>query len=612
MSENRPADPALWAQSAAAPAGAAAPATAPEAVRTGTGDAPCLPAILADLNALRDMDLLLARAAELLKREIPCDSLAVLLYDPVGQHLKIRFATGYPAEVVQHWRFGPGQGLAGQAAVSGRALRVSDSRGQASQAHPVAGTQAELAIPLAVQGRTVGVLDLGSSRAGAFTAEHELLLESLAEPLANAIENARLYETLREQARTLSLMHELSRELTSILDRQELLRRVAERVRRLVPYDLFSVRLWNPETERLECVFSMNRDHADCTEGTEGLPLGHGLCGTAAALRQPVRVADVNADPRYLRCNLSTDVRSELVVPLVYKDRLVGIIDLESASYGAFTEQHEQLLSTLASTIAIALENARLYEQVRGDEQRLHADLERARKIQRQLLPSRVPQVAGAELAVAYAPARHLGGDFYDFLHYGEGRVALAIGDVSGKATAAALYGSLAIGTLREHALAHPCPPAEMLAHLNQRFHRPEMDAHFVALLMAEYDAPSRTLTLANAGFPLPVLVRDGTARAIRIEGTPLGLLPGSDYREERLELLAGDVLVACSDGISEASDSGGEELGVPRLCQAAIELARSSSASQIAEGVMRLAERQLRGNGHAADDRTVVVLKLS
>jgi sigma-B regulation protein RsbU (phosphoserine phosphatase) len=607
MSELRSADPAILAHSAAAPASAPAapaPAAAPAA------NSPCVPAILADLNALRDMDLLLSRSAELLQQEIAFDSLAVLLYDPVGQHLKIRHGVGYPAEVVQHWRFGPGQGLVGQAAASGRALRMADIRGAANAAHPVAGTRAELAVPLVVQGRTVGVLDLGSSRPGAFTAEHEQLLASLAEPLANAIENARLYETLREQARTLSLMHEISRELTSILDRQELLRRVAERIRRLVPYHVFGVRIWNPETEMLESVFAMNQSR--CLEGFESLPLGHGLCGTAAALRQSVRVADVNADPRYLRCNLSSDVRSELVVPLVYKDRLVGVIDLESAEYGAFTEQHEQLLSTLASTIAIALENARLYEQVRGDEQRLHADLDRARKIQRQLLPSRVPSLAGAELAVAYLPARHLGGDFYDFLHYGEGRVALAVGDVSGKATAAALYGSLAIGTLREHAIAHPCPPAEMLAHLNQRFHRPEMDAHFVAMLMAMYDATTRTLTLANAGFPMPVLVRDGAARAIRIEGTPLGLLPGSDYREEWLELVSGDVLVICSDGISEASDSAGDELGVPRLCETAIELARTSSASQIAEGVMRLAERQLRGNGHSADDRTVVVLKVS
>ncbi|MBI4462285.1 MAG: GAF domain-containing protein [Acidobacteria bacterium] len=564
-----------------------------------------------ELNSTLELDQVVEKVAERVKEHINYDTFAILLLDDLGQELRFRFALGFSPEVVEHWRFGLGQGLVGTAAQARQAIRVGNVHSDGRYIRADEGIRSELAIPLIVKKRSVGVLDVASRQPDYFTEEHERLLTFLAGHLANAIENARLYENLREQARTLSLLHEVSRELTSILDREQLLRRVAQLVKRLINYQGFAVLVWNEETQLLEHTFSLRYDERLCPKG--GLPLGYGLCGTAAALRQPLRVPNVTLDPRHVRCNHQAhdaEVRSELVVPLVFKDRLVGVLDLESTEYNAFTEQHEQMLSTLASYIAIALENARLYAHLRENEQRLASDVATAREIQRSLLPEAPPHVPGLDIGTAYEPARQLGGDVYDFLPYGDGRLAVAVGDVAGKATAAALYGSGAIGMLRGHVVVHPCPPAEMLELMNRHLHQPRLDHHFIALVLSVYDPSTHTLTLANAGFPRPLLVRGGQVETIAVEGVPLGLLPDSRYEEKQLRLEPGDVIVFCSDGIQDSMNRRQEEFGAKRLKRTLTELARKGSAADIAQGLLRATDRYAGDNPEPSDDRTVVVLK--
>src|SRR5258706_4583678 len=176
---------------------------------------------------------------------------------------------------------------------------------------------------------------------------------------------ASLFTSYPEQANTLSLLYEVSREITSILDREELLRRVAQRVKKLVNYHVFSVMLWNEKTQHLESAFVMR--YGDAIRPLVRVPLNKGLTGTAAGQRRTVRVSDTLTDPRFIGCEVDTGVavRSELVVPLLIQDRLIGVLDLESAETHAFTAEHERMLATLASYVAIALENARLYEESR-------------------------------------------------------------------------------------------------------------------------------------------------------------------------------------------------------------------------------------------------------
>ena len=423
---------------------------------------------------------------------------------------------------------------------------------------------------------------------------------------------ASLFTSYPEQANTLSLLYDVSREITSILDREELLRRVARRVKKLVNYHVFSVMLWDEKTQHLESAFSMR--YGDAIPTRMRVPLHQGLTGAAASERRSVRVADTQADPRFLGCEVETGVavRSELVVPLLMQDRLIGVLDLESADTHAFTAEHERMLATLASYIAIALENARLYEEARKTERRLHEDLSTAREIQRQLLPSGAREVPGLDLAAGYCSARELGGDFYDFLPYGKGRLAVALGDVSGKGTAAALFGSLAIGIMREHIVEHPCPPPEMLALLNRRLHGARLDARFIAMAFAVYDAGERRLTLANAGSPYPILVRDGTVQQIRASGVPLGLFSDTEYEEVTVALRSGDVVLFASDGILESENSQEQEFGIARLSALLESVSPEQPASEICDLVLNATDAYSGGGFTPSDDRTLLVLRLT
>lgn len=565
------------------------------------------------INSTMELDTLLGRVADRVKERIDYDNFGILLLDDLGKELSFRFAVGYPKDVVKFWRFGPGQGLVGTAAQTGEAVLVNNVEEDSRYIKADKEMRSELAIPLIVKNRTIGVLDVASTKPGNFSESDQHLLTLLAGRLANAIEQARLYENLQTQARTLSLMHEVSRELTSILDREELLKKVAQTVKRLIDFQLFSVLLFNEETQMLEHVFSLHSDERVLEK--QDCPLGHGICGTAAALRQPVRVSNVQLDPRYIRGSAEftggVEMRSELAVPLVTKDRLIGAIDLESTEYNAFSEEHEQMLSTLASYIAIALENSLLYEQVRKGEQRLEKDLATAREIQKGLLPEAPPRIPGLEIGFAYEPARQLGGDIYDFLPHSDGRLAILVGDVTGKGTPAALYGSLALGILRGHIMEHPCEPAALLEDVNDHLRQPRLGNRYVALGLAIYDSHKKELVVANAGFPQPWLVRDGEAEEIKVEGVPLGLLPDIRYEQKTIPLQKGDTVIYCSDGIHEAFNMEQEELGLGRLEEIIAGLAGSGTAAEIAHGILGTTDHYAAGSKHA-DDRTVVVLKVT
>ena len=496
-------------------------------------------------------------------------------------------------------------GVIGRAMTTGEQVRIDDAHAEGCCAGE--GMQSELVIPLLSKGSPVGVLDLRGRDTNRFTDEHQKWLAYCAAPLANAVENRRLYESLSAQTKSLSLLHELSQELTAILDTDRLLTRVAESVHRLIPYDFFSVFRWNESRQLLESIYA-RRGNEVRTMQTEGLPLGYGLCGTAAALRRPVRVPNVDVDPRFVNCENGVRVRSEMVVPLLAEGRLVGVMGLESSEYDSYSEQHERVLSTLGSSVGIALENARLYEVVRSEERRLEDELETARLVQRGLLP-----VAGAtpglEVAQAFVPANELGGDFYDVLAYGGERTAFAIGDVSGKGTAAALLGSAAVGMLRGHAIERTSGPAEMLTLMNRHIQQSRISDRFLAMAFGIYDGASRRLTVASAGFPLPWLMRAGRVVWMPVEGIALGLLPAPGYIEQSLVLNPGDTVVLASDGFEEAMSPDGEPFGFDRM-RAVLNDVSGSKPDFIVDELLRATDE------HAAsepthDDRTVIVLRV-
>ncbi|MFY9947108.1 MAG: GAF domain-containing protein, partial [Candidatus Sulfotelmatobacter sp.] len=386
-----------------------------------------------------DLDTTLSRVAEVVRKVIDYEIFAILLLNEKTQELRFRFQVGYPADFAERARVKLGEGVTGQAAQSRQAVLVDDVTQDPKYIAAIANVRSELAVPLITKNRVIGVIDLEARNPGYFTEEHSRLLTLVASRIAGGIENAQLYTRTTRQARILLLLNEIARELSSILNLDELLNRVAELLRRLIDYQMFSILLLDSSGEKLQHRFSLRfRENVHLKHE---VPLGRGLVGYAAQTGQAVLVPDVSKDPRYIAGNPET--RSELAVPLIYKDKVIGVLDLEHTRRGFFTDDHRRTMMTLAAQVAIAIENARLYEEIARQERRLERDLALARELQMRLLPQTLPKLANLELAAKFVPARAIGGDLYDFIPYSLSRLGIVIGDVSGKGAPAAIYAAL-------------------------------------------------------------------------------------------------------------------------------------------------------------------------
>jgi len=556
------------------------------------------------LASTLDLDELMGRIAETVKGAIDYEVFAILLLHEKTQELSVRFSVGHPRELVHKLRIKVGEGIVGRAAQTRRSVRVADVREDPEYIQSLPAIRSELAVPLIFKKRVIGVIDLEAPWPDFFTEQHQNLLELLAGRIAIALENARLYRRSQRQARALAVLNEISRELSSVLVLNELLRKVGTLTKRLIDYHRLGILLADEHAQTFNTVISIKQDERTPEKTT--VAFGHGIVGAAAVSRQTVVVPDVSQDPRYLPANPET--RSEMVVPLIYHGQVIGVIDLESPRLNYFTEEHARIFSTLAPQIAIAIENARLYERAVRSEARMERDLERAREIQIHLMPSTSPVIPGMEVRARFQPARELGGDLYDFLTYGKDRYVLAIGDVSGKGAPAALYGAMAIGTLRSLA-PQRLMPGEMLKKLNVLLLERKIEGHFITLTYSIWEPKSKTLRLANSGMPLPILVRKGRGHVIRAEGVPLGLLEHTEYQETVLTLEKGDVLALFSDGLVEATNPHQEEFGIRRLENFFREQAQKPAA-KIIETVFADIARFEDGRPRR-DDQTLVLIKV-
>src|SRR5579864_5402124 len=268
-----------------------------------------------------DLDTTLRRVAEVVRKVIDYEIFAILLLNEKTQELRFRFQVGYPAELTEQTRLKVGQGVTGRAAQMRQAVLVDDVTADPEYIAAVPNVCSELAVPLITKNRVIGVIDLEAREPGYFTEEHSRLLTLIASRMAAGIENAQLYTRTTRQAKTLVLLNEIARELTSILKLDELFARIAELLRKLIDYQMFSILLLDSAGEKLQHRFSLR--FRENIQVKQEVPLGRGIVGYAAETKQAVLVPDVTKDSRYIMLNPET--RSELAVPLVYKDRVIGV-----------------------------------------------------------------------------------------------------------------------------------------------------------------------------------------------------------------------------------------------------------------------------------------------
>jgi sigma-B regulation protein RsbU (phosphoserine phosphatase) len=308
----------------------------------------------------------------------------------------------------------------------------------------------------------------------------------------------------------------------------------------------------------------------------------------------------------FLAVGLAGNVRSEVAVPLVVQDRVIGVMDLESESVGYFTEDHVRTLTVLAPQIASSVENARLYAELTARERRMEEDLQAARELQRVLLPDAKPEIEGMDAAVRLRPARGISGDIYDIYEHPDGQTVIAFGDVSGKGAAAALYGGLMNGLLRTLAPRRRSP-AELMKALNEALIERKVEARYVTLCVLLWDPQKRLFVMANAGALPPMVCRGQEILKLRVEGVPIGLLDAREYEEVSFQAESGDVLVLYSDGITDHLNATGQEYGRGRLAQVV-----RTHCRQRADDLIGIIFHELdKFSTTPFDDQTIFVMKV-
>ncbi len=551
-----------------------------------------------------DLDKLLANVAGLITRVIPSELMAILLYSDRRRTLRIHYAMGHRQEVVERLEIPLGEGITGAAALSRQPLLVGDVRGDPRYLNALDAVRSELAVPmLARGGKLVGIIDLQSTRLNAYTDYEQSTLQLIASRVAAAIDNARLYRRVERQNRTLRTLSRLSQEFSSILDLDSLLAKLAGAVRTLILFDSFGIFLLDEQRGVLRHRFS---SRYDARSSVDEVPLGQGITGAAAVQREVIRVEDTLADPRYIPFH--EGIRAEVAVPLIVRDRVIGVMDLESERIGFFTEDHVRTLSLLGPQIGIAVENARLYQEVADRKERMETDLRAARELQSVLLPKQAPEIPGLEIAIGVRSAREVSGDLYDFFRQGRERTVIAMGDVSGKGAAAALYAALVSGLLRTMAPAHT-EPAGLMRSLNRALLERRADARYVTLLVLQWQQRSHRLRMANAGGMPPLICRAGELFKPRVEGVPLGLLEDREYDEVSFQALPGDLIVLYSDGLEDQQNPASDHFGRKRLA-GLVNSQWRLSPRDLVDAVFAAVDSFSEGSG-TFDDQTLIVIKV-
>jgi sigma-B regulation protein RsbU (phosphoserine phosphatase) len=564
-----------------------------------------------EVTSVLDFDELLQKIPQLIARLTPFQVFAVYLLDERRGDLRIAYAVGYPEDVVKNFRLQVGQGVVGTAVAEQRPILVGDVTAEPRWMGVVENIQSGLAVPLRHQNKVLGALNLLSDRKHAFTERDEVMLRHFAAHIAQALVNARLFESEREYSDTLETLAEIGREMSAILDLDELLTRLGHLVKRLIDYRTFGIALVNEEDGTLEMKTAISYGDA---KAVPPIKLGEGLVGYAAQQKESVLVPDVSKDSRYI--NAVSDVRSELVIPLLIKDRCIGVFDLESPELDAFSKKHVELLTLLASQAAVAIENARLYEAIRDNEIRLEKEVRFAQRVQMALLPQELPKkLKGVDVAWHFDAARELGGDVYDFLSTDPNTFVVAVGDVSGKGVPAALYSSF-VGevvrgrTFRRRFMPERGNPGMVLTSLNRILHERGLEEYYCTLIYSVFDLKKRVVTFANSGLPFPLHISSDHWHLVELPGVPLGSFAASTYDETTCDLKLDDVFVFCSDGIYETFNEEGEEFGQTRVGEVAL-AQRAKPAKAIVDAIFG-AMQAFRGDAEQTDDQTCVVVKIT
>jgi sigma-B regulation protein RsbU (phosphoserine phosphatase) len=424
----------------------------------------------------------------------------------------------------------------------------------------------------------------------------------------------RLPERLLED-NVLAVISRVSLTLLKPLSLDETLRQVLDFVFEVVPADRGYVMLFEPPEDdangapELVCKAMRARTPA-ATNDSGNVEISRTISDQVLKQGASVLTSDAQQDPRFQERHsiVLGGLRSVMAVPLAVEGRISGMIYVDNSFHtNRFTQRDLQLLTLIAGVAAIRIENVRLLE-VQQEQKRLANELALASEIQFRLHPETPPAIPCYDVLGVSFPCYEVGGDYYDFIEKPDSRYVIALGDVSGKGTGAALLMSSIHAAVRAHTRTR-LSASEIVSEINQYIYDNTPANRYVTLFYSELDPRSHQLTYINGGHNSPLLARaSGEVTRLDIGGFPVGITPFGDYREGWVEIEPGDVMVIYSDGVTESLNEEGEEYGEARLIEI-VQKNRGRTAAGIRDRIDEALTKFV-GRASAVDDLTIVILK--
>ncbi len=411
----------------------------------------------------------------------------------------------------------------------------------------------------------------------------------------------------RGAVKELSSIVEATKRLNSTLDLAELINIILQIATRQTGAERGTVFLADHERSEIWSLVGLGLEQQEIR-----LPSTKGIAGWVACNGEIVNLEDAYADPRFepeIDRRLGFRTAGLLCLPIRNKDSaIIGVLQLLNKQSGAFTETDERFLDALSSHVALALENAQLHRE-RLAKQRMERDLELARTIQTRFLPEQPPAIGGFEIGVSHHASQMVGGDYYDFVQLNPHVLLAVVADVEGKGVASALVMANLQATLRA-LVGHVHALEKLVASINQMILSDARASKYMSMFVALLDQKRRTLHYINAGHVPPALLRaNGEVTFLERGGTLVGLFPDMTYERGTLQLHPGDILVACTDGITEAMDARELEYGRARLVES-VERLRNRHAQEIVDEILDDVQRYSRASSYE-DDRILLVMKV-
>ncbi len=408
----------------------------------------------------------------------------------------------------------------------------------------------------------------------------------------------------------LTLLYQLTKTFNSTLDLDEVLNRVMDEVITGVHAERGFVMLSDPDGQ---LAFRVARGMDQTSIESPQFQVSRSVVERVAREGEPVLTSDAQTDERF---NIRQSVvllglRSILCVPLKLKDNAIGVIYVDNRlQAGIFTDADLRLLSAIASSAAIAIENARLY-QLAVEKGRLEQELATARRVQVGLMPRQMPSIPGWEFVARWTPARQVGGDYYDFIETENNKLGMVIADVTDKGMPAALFMAFTRTIVRSN-LDNAASPSAGISRANRLICRDSDQGMFVTLFYASIDPETNEITFVNAGHNPPALVsaskQNSPVTWVSVTGMPLGVEEDSQYTQEVIALKPGDFLAMYTDGITESMDAQENQFGMQRL-EKVLQLNRHKSSDEIAAAIEHAIE-EFTGGITPNDDITLVIAR--